>query len=190
MIGLYERIFGGIERATEGWFMGLLARFVFLVVLFWFFVQSALGKIENPDAGLWQIFPKKMEEAFTDPSVIGWFEHTVVFIGAWTELILPILIVVGLLTRLASIAMIGFIFVMSYVDLTAHRPTNETALKTWESAVEGGWFDKVASSQVYDDRTFWVFLLIFLIVKGPGLISVDGIVGLVTDKNKKSAGEA
>ena len=40
--------------------------------------------------------------------------------GTYGEFILPLLIILGLATRLAVVGMIGFIIVMSIVDVTGH----------------------------------------------------------------------
>jgi putative oxidoreductase len=76
---------------------------------------------------------------------------------------------VGLLTRLAALGMIGFIFVQSIVDITGHGVAG---------ADIGAWFDKASSALILDQRSFWVFALIVLVVRGAGPLSLDRVLGL------------
>ncbi|MBL4599521.1 MAG: DoxX family protein, partial [Rhizobiaceae bacterium] len=84
------------------------------------------------------------------------------------EFLLPLLVVIGLFTRIASLGMIGFILVQSYVDIVFHKADAETI---------GAWFDRDSSSLIMDQRLLWVFLLIVLVVKGAGTISIDTVIG-------------
>ena len=45
LISLHNSVFGHIERALDGWFLGLLARLVFSSVTLLFFWNSAKTKI-------------------------------------------------------------------------------------------------------------------------------------------------
>ncbi len=91
-------------------------------------------------------------------------EKFVILAGTWAEFILPVLIVVGLMTRLASIGMIGFIVVQSLTDIYGHGADAMTI---------GAWFDRASDAHIMDQRTFWVFVLIVLIIKGAGPLSLD-----------------
>ena len=84
--------------------------------------------------------------------------------GTIAEFVLPLLILVGLLTRLASIGMIGFVVVQSYVDVFGHGLTGKDV---------GTWFDASSGSLIFDQRAFWIFLFLVLILRGPGPVSVD-----------------
>ena len=61
-----------------------------------------------------------MEAVVYDTSQMGFFHWAVVTGGTIAEFILPALIVLGLLTRLASLGMIGFVVVQSLTDLYGH----------------------------------------------------------------------
>jgi putative oxidoreductase len=90
-----------------------------------------------------------------------------VYAGSYAEVILPILVVMGLFTRLASIGMIVFVLVQSFVDIAFHMA---------DAATIGAWFDNLSSAVIMDQRTLWVFLLLYLLLKGPGLVLVDHIL--------------
>jgi putative oxidoreductase len=44
IVTLHRTVFGAVERALEGWFLGLAARFVFAAVLWLYFLNSARTK--------------------------------------------------------------------------------------------------------------------------------------------------
>ena len=165
LISLHKSIFGGIDDAAST-LVPTLARLTFLAVLFFYFWNSALLKIDgsifSPSSGAFgQIFPKAAEAVLWDVSQLNLFQRLVIFCGTIAEFILPVLIVVGLLTRLAALGMIGFIFVQTIVDVTGHGGTL------------GSLFD--SPQTLIDQRTFWVFLLAVLVIKGAGPLSVDRI---------------
>lgn len=173
---LYNRVFTGVERATDGWLVGLSARTVFASVLFMFFINSALTKIGSgplgflsPSVGAYaQILPEMMKSVGFDVSKIAFFPYgLIVLLGTWAEFILPVLIVLGLFTRLASLAMIGFIIVMSYVDITGHGVDAKTI---------GMPFDGIPTGMIADQRLLWVLLLLVLVIKGAGAISLDALL--------------
>ncbi|WP_407492225.1 DoxX family protein [Pseudooceanicola sp. MF1-13] len=155
----------------------LLARFTFAAVLLPYFWASGITKLGSgifgflqPSFGAYaQIFPKAMEAAGYDPSQLGVFHWAVVVAGTWAEFILPALIVVGLLTRLAALGMIGFIVVQSLTDLFGHGAIEH-------DGTLGAWFDKAPDALILDQRAFWVYLLATLVVLGGGLLSADRMV--------------
>lgn len=174
---IHDRVFSAIEKGTEDWFVGLAARAVFASVLLVFFINSALTKLGpgplgflSPSVGAYaQIFPVMMQEVSFDVSKIAFFPYgLIVLLGTWAEIILPVLIVLGLFTRAASLAMIGFVIVMSYVDITGHKVDAKTI---------GVPFDGQPYEIIADQRLLWVFLLIVLVVKGAGAISLDTLLG-------------
>jgi putative oxidoreductase len=173
LVRLHNAVFHAIERALQDWLIGTLARLVFAGVLLMYFVNSAMTKFRDgfpfvaPGAYA-QILPARMEEVGFDPSQLTTLEHVIVYFGSYGELILPILVVIGLFTRLASLGMIVFIAVMTYVDITAHGA---------DAATIGAWFDNQAGSPIADQRSLWAFLLVVLVLKGPGPISLDRILG-------------
>ena len=125
---LEDAILGPVGRCLDGAVMPILARLVFLATLATFFWSSAMtklgdgiGGIFSPSAGAYvQILPAQMEAVGYDESQLGLFADLIVLAGTWAEFIIPALIVLGLFTRAASLAMIGFILVMSFVDIVGH----------------------------------------------------------------------
>ena len=67
--------------------------------------------------------------------------------------------------------MIGFIVVQSLNDLYGHGGISHPATL-------GAWFDKVPDGVILDQRAFWVFLLLVLLLKGAGAISLDRVLDL------------
>lgn len=156
-----------------------LARFTFAATLLGYFWASALTKtgaglfgVFNPSLGAYaQIFPKAMEAASYDVSQLGGFHTLVVIAGSLAEFILPLLLVVGLFTRLTALGMIGFVIVQSLTDLFGHGGIahHETL---------GAWFDRIPDSLILDQRLFWMAVLITLVIKGAGPLSLDRLLKL------------
>ncbi|MEM6905595.1 MAG: hypothetical protein AAF568_06840, partial [Pseudomonadota bacterium] len=97
------------EGLFDGWLPGLTARLVFAAVLFLYYWNSALTKIgggvfgifQIADGAYFQIVPPVIEAAGYDATAVPFFPWgLVVMLGTYTEFILPILIVLGLFTRL------------------------------------------------------------------------------------------
>ena len=152
----------------------ILARLVFAGVLLMYYWNSGLTKLGNgifgfltPSSGAYvQIFPKAMEAAGYDTSQLTIFHWAVVTGGTIAEFVLPVLIIIGLFTRLAAVGMIGFIVVQSLTDLFGHGGiAHEGTL--------GAWFDRMSDALILDQRAFWVLCLLILVFKGAGTISVD-----------------
>ncbi|MCP5072947.1 MAG: DoxX family protein [Rhodobacteraceae bacterium] len=175
IINLHDGVFSLINRVLGTWFLPTLARFSFAAVLLVYFWKSAktklgdgfLGFLSPSDNGYIQVFPKKFEELGYDSSQFGFLETLIVTAGTWAEFILPLLIVIGLCTRLAAIGMIGFVFVQSVVDITGHGVTGKTL---------GAWFDGPSDALILDQRLLWMVLFGILIVKGAGPLSVDAFL--------------
>jgi len=155
----------------------LLARFVFAAVLLMYFWNSGLTKLGDgifgflaPSSGAYvQIFPRAMEAAGYDTSQLSLFHWAVVTAGTLAEFILPLLIVIGFLTRLAAFGMIGFVVVQSLTDLFGHGGiAHEGTL--------GAWFDRVPDGLILDQRAFWVLCLATLVLKGAGALSADRLL--------------
>ena len=174
LISLHDYVFTAIERTSEI-VLPTLARLVFAGVLLIYFWNSALTKvgdgvlgIVNPSLGAYaQIFPRQMEAVGYDVSQLGVFHWLVVTAGTLAEFILPLLIVIGLLTRLAAIGMIGFTLVQSLTDIVGHHA---------DAATIGNWFDRASDALIVDQRAFWILLLLILVIKGAGPLSVDRIL--------------
>jgi putative oxidoreductase len=92
---------------------------------------------------------------------MGLWHKLVVLFGAWAEFALPVLILIGLLTRLAALGMVGFVLIQSLTDVIGH------------GAAWGAWFDRASDAVILDQRAFWMLLFLVLILKGAGPISVD-----------------
>jgi putative oxidoreductase len=182
IIGLYDAIFLNLQRATEGWLIGLAARAVFASVLLVFFLNSALTKIGpgvfgflSPSVGAYaQVFPAMMEAVAYDVSKIAFFPYgLMVLLGTWAEFLLPVLVVLGLFTRVASLGMIAFVIVMSWVDVTGHKV---------DATVIGAPFDGTPSAMISDLRLLWCFLLLVLVLRGPGAISIDAVLRRMVER--------
>ncbi len=163
-------------RKSEGWLPGLTARFVFAAVLFTYFFNSAKTKVgelpkgffELQDNAFFQIIPTVVERFGYDASQVPVFPYQIiVYAGTYLEFLLPVLILIGLFTRMAAVGMIVFVVVQSVVDITAHAVGPETV---------GAFFDKASNSTILDQRAMWVFLLLYLVVYGAGKLSIDYLV--------------
>lgn len=150
----------------------LLARLVFAAVLLRYYWGSAATKLGDgplgllsPSSGAYvQIFPRSMEAAGYDISQLGLFHWAVVVAGTLAEFLLPALILLGLATRAAALGMVGFVLLQSWVDVAGHGA---------DAATRGAWFDRAPDALILDQRAFWVFLLLVLVLKGAGALSLD-----------------
>jgi len=175
MIHTLTRLPHWLDR--QDWLLSTLARLLFAAVLFRYFWASALTKLGDGPLGLFppstgayaQIFPRQLEAVGYDASQLGLFAHLVVFGGTVAEFVLPVLLILGLATRPAALAMVGFVVVQSLTDLFGHGGLAH-------AATLGGWFDRAPDGVILDQRAFWVFALIVLIVKGAGPLSLDRLV--------------
>lgn len=168
ILRLYDALVARIDEASP-WLIPTLARIIFAGVFLMYFWKSAMTKIGSglfsPSVGAYaQIFPKAIEAAGYNTEKLSSLHTLVVLFGTWAEFVLPALVVLGLFTRLAAIGMIGFISVQSLVDITGHG---------LGKADIGTWFDNQPASIILDQRALWIFLLIVLVVKGGGPLSLD-----------------
>ncbi len=173
LITLHNSLFAKIE-ASAPYLLPTLVRFTFVATLFVYYIHSAklkvgdglMGWLFPADGAYYQIFPKAIEAAGYDVSNLGVFHYLVVLAGTWAEFILPALILVGLFTRLAALGMIGFVFVQTLTDLYGHGGIAH-------AETLGAWFDRFSGSLILDQRLFWVTILVVLVVKGAGPLSLD-----------------
>ncbi len=160
---------GRLLADQADWVLPTAARLVFAGVLLGYFWASAATKLEGvltPSVGGYaQIFPKAFETVGYDVAQLGPLHLLVVLVGAWAEYALPLLIVLGVLTRLAALGMIGFVLVQSLTDIVGH------------GAGTGAWFDRASDALVLDQRAFWMLLFLVLILKGAGPLSADRLLG-------------
>lgn len=176
MIRIWQSVTHGLEAVATP-VLTTFARFIFAAVLLIYYWNSGVTKLGdgifgflNPSAGAYaQIFPKELEAVGYDPSQLSLFHDLVVLAGTWAEFILPLLILIGFMTRLAALGMIGFVVVQSLTDLFGHGGiAHEGTL--------GSWFDRVPDAIILDQRAFWVFLLAYLVFRGGGPLSVDALL--------------
>lgn len=178
LIALYAVLFAPVTRHGDP-LLPILARLVFAATLLGYFWASARTKLGDglfgflsPSTGAYaQIFPRQMEAVTYDVSQLSLFHWLVVVLGTWAEFLLPLMIVIGLLTRLAALGMIGFVTVQSLTDLYGHGGIEH-------AATLGAWFDRAADGLILDQRAFWMLLLVTLVIKGAGVLSVDRLLHL------------
>ena len=168
LISLHNSLFDRIDRGSDV-LIPTLARIVFIAVLLFYYWNSAGlktdGSIFSPSAGAFgQIFPKAAEAVLYDVTQLTFFQRLVIFAGTVAEYILPALLLIGLLTRLAALGTIGFVIVQTVVDVAGH------------GVALGALFDNTVT--LIDQRTMWVFLLLVLVIKGAGPLSVDRLLNL------------
>ena len=171
---LNEDVFATIQALLENWFLGLAARLMFSSVLFWYFINSAMTKVGSGFPGMFvvkdntyaQMFPKLFESVGFDASQISFIPYGIIaYAGTYAEFILPVLILLGLFTRAAAVGFMGFLAVMTLTDITGH------------DAKIGGFFDRFQDAAIADQRLLWLFPLIYLLIRGPGLVSLDAVLG-------------
>ena len=176
LTGLHHRVFGFLERQGDAWLLGLIARFAFAAVLWFYFLNSAKTKVGEGFLGFFSISPgayyqialPAVEAAGGDVDAVAFFPWgLIVTMGTYAEFILPLLVVIGLFSRLAALGMIGFIAVQTFVDITVHQIGAESI---------GALFDRLPDSVIADQRLLWIVPLAVIILKGPGLLSVDSLL--------------
>jgi len=171
MFALYDRTANALN-ALAPVILPTLARFIFAATLLFYFWNSAGTKWTSDPFGIdigayIQIFPRVFEAAGYDPGAMSAFNKIIIIAGTLAEYILPFLIVIGLLTRLAALGMIGFVAVQTYVDIVGHKVPAETI---------GAWFDGLPTGAILDQRAFWMIVLVTLVLKGAGPLSLDRIL--------------
>jgi len=173
LVSLHNSIFQRVETMLGSWFLPTLARFTFAATLLIYFWNSARLKIGEGVFGFFdisraygQIFPKAYEAAGYDEAAMSVFQWLIALAGTWAEFILPLLIVIGLMTRIAALGMVGFVIVQSLTDIYGHGAEKY-----------GAWFDRLSDGVIMDQRLFWVTVLLTLVVRGAGPVSVDRLLG-------------
>ena len=157
------------------WIMPTLARLLFAGILLVYYWKSAWTKLGDgifgflsPSPGAYaQMFPAASAAVNYDPSQLGAVYWIIAMAGMYAEFVLPLLILLGLFARFAALGMIGFVFVQSFVDITGHGLDEKSV---------GGWFDRWPDAIILDQRALWVFLMITIIVKGAGPVSLDRVL--------------
>lgn len=168
---IHDGVFGALDKITNGWFLGLFARFVFASTLYVYYLNSAktkvgdglLGFFQITDGAYIQIAGPAFEAAGYEQSAMPLPAHIMVYMGTYGEFILPILVILGLFSRVGAVGMIAFIFVQTYVDTTVH------------SVALGSLFNG-QPQEILDQRLFWMVPLLYVALKGAGAVSLDAIL--------------
>lgn len=116
------------------------------------FFNSGLTKIQDWDATLF-LFQEEYRVPLLPTSVAA-------LMGTTFELAMPVLLVVGLATRLAALPLIGMSLVIQFV-LGATNPA----------------YDNV-------EHFYWLFLLLAIAIRGPGAISLDHLLSRWIDSRR------
>lgn len=156
--------------ASAGSALSLLLRGAFASVLLPFFFHSFLTKVDGFSLTIGayaQIVPQQIAALGYDSSALSWPWHLLVLAGTLAELVLPWAVVTGLATRVAALAMIGFVAVMSLTDIYGHGVDAQTI---------GALFDGDPYAVIADQRLLWVTILAALAVTGGGAVSLDAAV--------------
>ncbi len=168
---LHDGVFGMIERLTDGWFLGLFSRLVFAATLYVYYLNSAktkigdgpLGVFEVRDGAYIQIAGKAFEAAGYHVSALPLPVHILVYAGTYGEIILPVLFILGLFARVGAVGMIVFIIVQTHVDGTEH-------------GVDLGTLFNGRPGDILDQRLFWCLPLVYVAIRGPGMVSLDSFL--------------
>ena len=107
-----------------------------------------------------------MEAFGYDPSHFGLSHYLVVLMGVLAEFLIPLMIAIGLLTRYAALGIFVFIAVQTATDLFGHGVLQHPTTL-------GKWFDRSSSSIIMDQRLLWLFVLVYLVKHGGGVLSLD-----------------
>ena len=170
LLKLYDRLAASLAAGAPA-IIPSLARLAFAGALLTYYWRSALTKLGDgplgflhPSTGAYaQIFPRQMEAVTYDIDKLTLYHWAVVEAGMLAEFLLPALIVLGLFTRPAALAMIGFLALQTATDVVAFQ------------APFGHWFDGETAGLI-DQRGFWLLTLISLVLLGGGPLSVDRLL--------------
>lgn len=172
IINLYQSIATGITRYFEDIAL-LLLRLMGAKVFF----ESGLGKWngwfdfneQKYDLFLYEFFcPDPVREGallLCDPELLDYKEgsSTITIIESFTvlagvmEVVLPVLLMIGLFTRLGAFGLLGMTL---FIQLAV--------FPTWDH-----WWNPAA---------WWAVVLFAIIARGPGILSVDRLIGLESGK--------
>lgn len=124
-----------------------IAPFLSLAIRIWIasiFFRSGLQKLSDWDSTLY-LFQDEYKVPVLSPSVAA-------ILATSFELAMPVMLTIGLLTRISALPLLGMALVIQFV--------------------------LGASNQAYDnvEHFYWMFLLGVLIVHGPGRFSIDDAI--------------
>lgn len=137
----YQIYIENVKWLAGDWFVPMGACFTFIAVLLGCYWSSAMTKFSDGFFGIlsptlgahFQILPGITEAAGYDLEAIHPLFALIVLLGSWAEVILLLFILIGLFTRGAALAMMGFVLVQSVVDIWGHN------------VAAGAWFDRALS---------------------------------------------
>jgi putative oxidoreductase len=132
MIGFAERVAAPVVDLAIRILIGMV------------FFRSGLQKLEDWDSTVF-LFQEEYKVPILPPEVAAG-------LGTFNELTMPILLIVGLAARLATLPLIGMTLVIQFV-LGASNPA----------------YDSV-------EHFYWLALLAVILVRGPGALSLDRLV--------------
>jgi putative oxidoreductase len=178
LILLYARLSTNLSARLNraDWVLPTLARFCFAAVLASYFWVSAMTKLGDglfgflsPSIGAYvQIFPRQFQAVGYDVTQLTVLHWAVVVAGTCAEFLLPLMIVIGLMTRLAAVGMIGFVVLQSLTDVYGHAMIDPQTLGTL--------FDTAPDGHIMDQRLMWICGLMIIVIKGAGPLSIDHLL--------------
>lgn len=136
---LYAGVFGPVERIG-----GPLIDLAFRLIMARIFFQSGLNKLNDFENTVF-LFQYEYAVPVLPPEIAA-------YLAAFFELAMPVLLVLGLFTRLAALPLLGMALVIQFV-LGAGNP----AYFQWE-------------------HYFWMLTLAYLVIRGAGPISLDHLI--------------
>ncbi len=140
-MSVIERAATRANTVTKG--LDYLSPFIDLGIRLWVanvFWKSGLTKIESWDSTI-ALFSYEYKVPLLSPEVAA-------VLGTGTELIFPVLLVLGLGTRFSA----AVLFVFNYIAVISYPELNEVGLK---------------------DHVYWGILLLVTLLHGPGKLSID-----------------
>lgn len=131
--------------------LALLLMRVWVAVAFW---DAGLVKLADP-IGTQYLF----HQEYHVPLLSG---NVAAFIGTWTELITPWLLVLGIAARPTAVVLFVYniVAVISYPDLWPH-----------------GFWTGLIGMEDFADHKVWGLMLLAVVAWGPGTLSVDALAG-------------
>ncbi|MDE2305831.1 MAG: DoxX family protein [Gammaproteobacteria bacterium] len=146
ILSAYDRLVRSAGRIEP---IALLLLRWWVAMAFW---KAGVVKIEDP-SGTAYLFNNEYHVPLLSPDVAA-------FLGTWIELITPWFLGLGLFTRLtaAFLFVYNIIAVISYPDLWPH----------------GFWHGLVGDD--FNDHKIWGMMLLVVIARGAGVLSIDGIL--------------
>jgi len=140
---LYQTTLNRLDNVASG--LNFLSPYIWLrFALALVFFKSGLVKFSNMQSTVF-LFEYEYKVPLLDPTIAA-------YLATWAELVLPVVIAVGLLTRLSSLALFGF---------------NAVAILSYYHALNG-W--------AIVDHTLWGAMALSLILFGPGRFSLDHLL--------------